>query len=258
MTEVAKTRTSFTVGQLADLVGVTVRTLHHYHEVGLLTPSNRTPSGYRLYSPGDVTRLQLIVVYRRLELPLDEIAVLLKDNTNLAEHLRRQRASVVNRLSEMNRLVSAIDSALEAAMNNNEQEPHAYKDVFGDTFDDWRNEAATTWGDTEAFRQSNERTASFSHEDWESVKNNGEVINAAFIDALRAGADPSSDQAMAAAEQHRIGIEQFFTCNYEMHQELAETYLSDERFFAYYETRAAGLAQYVRDAIFANAERNGA
>ena len=66
--------TTWTVGQVAELVGVTVRTLHHYDDIGLLVPSERSRAGYRLYTDRDLARLQQVVVYRRLEMPLEEIA----------------------------------------------------------------------------------------------------------------------------------------------------------------------------------------
>ena len=94
-----------TVGQVAERFAITVRTLHHYDEVGLLSPSERTRAGYRLYTDGDLTRLQHIVVYRRLGFALEEIALLLDDSAaDVAEHLRRQRAAVTSRLEEMRKL----------------------------------------------------------------------------------------------------------------------------------------------------------
>ena len=105
--------TTWTVGQVADLFGVTVRTLHHYDEIGLLTPSERSRAGYRLYTDADLVRLQQIVVYRRLELPLEEIASLLDGGEDAVTHLRRQREAVLTRLDELKELVGAIDRALE-------------------------------------------------------------------------------------------------------------------------------------------------
>ena len=66
-----------TVGQVAQAFGVTRRTLHHYDEIGLVVPSERTAAGYRLYTAADLTRLQHVVVYRRLGFALEEIALLL-------------------------------------------------------------------------------------------------------------------------------------------------------------------------------------
>ena len=82
----------WTVGQVADELGVTVRTLHHYDEIGLLHPSERTPAGYRLYTAEDLERLQNIVVYRRLGFPLEEIGELLDASSSppSTEHWRRR------------------------------------------------------------------------------------------------------------------------------------------------------------------------
>ncbi len=98
MTARTQQMTTWTVGQVADVLGVTVRTLHHYDEIGLLTPSDRSAAGYRLYTETDLARLQQIVVYRRLELPLERIRELLVGGADAREHLRRQREAVLARL----------------------------------------------------------------------------------------------------------------------------------------------------------------
>jgi MerR family transcriptional regulator, thiopeptide resistance regulator len=95
-----------TVGVVAERFGITVRTLHHYDEIGLLTPSRRAASGYRVYTSADLSRLSQIIVYRRLELSLDEIASLLNDGSEVS-HLVRQRERVMSRLDEMKGLVEA-------------------------------------------------------------------------------------------------------------------------------------------------------
>src|SRR4051794_16119272 len=102
MTETARGTTMWTVGQVAERSGVTVRTLHHYDEIGLVRPSRRSAAGYRLYADEDLVRLQHVVVYRRLGLALEEIAVLLDDpDADVAAHLRRQRNAVISRLDEL-------------------------------------------------------------------------------------------------------------------------------------------------------------
>lgn len=88
-----------TVGQVAERFGITVRTLHHYDEIGLLTPTRRGASGYRVYTSSDLTRLSQIIVYRRLEFTLDEIAMLLDEGDEVS-HLVRQRERVMSRLDE--------------------------------------------------------------------------------------------------------------------------------------------------------------
>ncbi|MDQ6641736.1 MAG: MerR family transcriptional regulator, partial [Actinomycetota bacterium] len=111
---VAAPAEALTVGQVAVDLGVTVRTLHHYDEIGLVRPSGRSQAGYRLYTRADLERLEAVVVYRRLGFPLGEIAALVEaTGADRAGHLRRQRAAVSTRLEEMHDLVKAIDRALE-------------------------------------------------------------------------------------------------------------------------------------------------
>jgi MerR family transcriptional regulator, thiopeptide resistance regulator len=74
-----KEAVGYTVGQVADLAGVTIRTLHHYDHIGLLTPSGRSDSGYRRYEHADLERLQQVLLYRELGFPLEEIATILDD-----------------------------------------------------------------------------------------------------------------------------------------------------------------------------------
>ena len=129
--------TALPVGQVAEQLGVTVRTLHHYDEIGLLVPSERTSAGYRLYTDKDIDRLQHVMVYRRLGFALEEIAHLLDDpSADLGEHLRRQREVVMSRMDEMRELVTAIDRALEQEMSGVKLTKEEQQELFGDGFSD--------------------------------------------------------------------------------------------------------------------------
>ena len=249
--------TTWTVGQVADVFGVTVRTLHHYDEIGLLTPSERTRAGYRLYTDEDLTRLQQIVVYRRLEMPLDEIATVLNRGEDAVTHLRRQRDAVMTRLDELTDIVVAIDRALEREMNDEPATTEDLKELFGDGFtDEYQQEAQDRWGDTDAWKQSAARTKSYTKDDWAAVKAEMEAVNAAFVAALQSGEPATSAAAMDAAEQHRRHIhDRFYDIDHDFHRGLADLYVSDPRFTKTYDDIAPGLAAYVRDAIHANADR---
>lgn len=252
-----------TVGQVADRFGVTVRTLHHYDDIGLLRPSERTTSGYRLYTDADLARLQHVVVYRRLGFALETIADLLDDDADrgtVAEHLRRQRGAVMSRLDELTSLVDAIDRALEKEMTGTELTPEEQRELFGDGFsDEYAAEAEQRWGDTPAWEQSRQRTARYTKADWEEVKVESDAINAAFVAALAAGLPAGSDEAMDAAERAREQIShRFYDLTPDFHRNLADMYISDPRFTKTYEDIHPGLARYLRDAIHANADRAAA
>ena len=250
--------TTWTVGQVADVFGVTVRTLHHYDEIGLLTPSERSRAGYRLYTDEDLTRLQQIVVYRRLEMPLEEIATLLDSDEDAVAHLRRQREAVMTRLDELTDIVVAIDRALEREMSNEPATTEELKELFGDGFkDEYQQEAQDRWGDTDAWKQSAARTKRYTKADWAEVKAEMEAVGAAFVAAKRSGEPATSEAAMDAAEAARLHIHnRFYDCSHDFHRNLGDMYVADPRFTKTYEDQEPGLAQYVRDAIHANADRH--
>ena len=249
--------TMLTVGQVAEQFDLTVRTLHHYDEIGLLSPSERSTAGYRLYTGQDVTRLQHVVVYRRLGFALEEIALLLEHPETVESHLRRQRAAVLSRLDEMRDLVTALDRALEREMSNQPATPEDMKELFGDGFYDSQAEAQERWGESDAWKQSKRRTDRYSKADFEQIKAEGDAVNLALVAALRSGAPATSTEAMDAAEAHRAHIERwFYDLDHGFHRGLADMYLADPRFTKTYEDQAPGLAQYVHDAIHANADRH--
>ncbi|GAA2208865.1 MerR family transcriptional regulator [Nonomuraea monospora] len=103
------------MGHVARLAGVSVRTLHHYDDIGLVRPSARTPAGYRAYAPADVERLREVLAYRRLGFGLREVADLVGDpSTNAVAHLRRLRGLLLERRDRADAMVAAIDRELAA------------------------------------------------------------------------------------------------------------------------------------------------
>jgi MerR family transcriptional regulator, thiopeptide resistance regulator len=248
----------YSVSQIARLAGVSVRTLHHYDQIGLLSPAGRSGAGYRRYRDDDLRRLQQIMFYRELGFALSDITDLVSDpDAEPAEHLRRQRELLVGRLERTRRLIQAVDTAMEAEKMGISLTPQERLEVFGsDDPEQYAAEAEARWGETEPYRQSRRRTRSHTKEDWLTIKAESDQITTAFAAAKAAGQAPGSAAAMDAAEQHRQHISRwFYDCPPDMHCGLGDMYVADERFAANYEPVAPGLAAYIRDAIAANAER---
>ncbi len=248
----------YSVGKVARLAAVTVRTLHHYEEVGVLTPSGRTGSGYRHYDHGDLERLQRILGYRELGFGLAEIARILDDPTvDPLEHLRRQHALLTDRADRLREQLAAIEKTMEARQMGIRLNPEEMFEVFGNV--DPTEHAAKVeqrWGDTDAYRESHRRTSSYAKEDWLRIRAESESIKQHLLRAMQGGQPPTSSEAMAAAEAHRQHISRwFYALDYQMHRGLGNMYGSDPGFRAHYDDRAPGLAAYVRDAIHANADR---
>jgi DNA-binding transcriptional MerR regulator len=250
---------SYSIGQVARLAGVTIRTLHHYDEIGLLSPGDRSGAGYRRYGDAEIVRLQQVMFYRELGFSLEEIAALLDDpGTDPVDHLRRQHELLVDRRVRVQAMVEAVEKAMEAAKMGISLTPEERFEVFG-TEDpgQYADEAQERWGDTEAYRQSQRRTKNYTKDDWLTIKAEAADIDRAFIEALTSGRPATGTAAVEAAERHRQHISRwFYDCSPEFHTGLADMYVADARFTENYERQAEGLAVYVHDAIHANADRD--
>ncbi|HEX2027197.1 MAG TPA: MerR family transcriptional regulator [Nitriliruptorales bacterium] len=246
-----------TIGEVAKLANVTVRTLHHYDEIGLVRPSGRTEAGYRLYDGSDLQRLQTVLFYRELGFPLDDIRAVMADaDFDRGQALREQRKLLEAQAHRLERMIAAVDAALQTHERGRTMSDEAMFAVFGDDQREFREEAEQRWGDTDAWAESRDRTARYTVQDWEDVKAESAAIMARILDAYRLGAAPDSDAAMDAVEAHRRQISaRFYECSHEMHVGLGEMYVADPRFTATYEGLAEGLTGWVREAIRANADR---
>ena len=249
----------YTVGEAAHLANVSVRTLHHYDDVGLLKPSARSPAGYRLYSADDLRRLQQILLYRELDFGLDEIASMLSDpDAGTDEHLRRQHQLLRARRDRAARLLTAIEREMEARKMGISLTPEEQLEIFGtDNLEEHAAEAEQRWGNTDAWQESRRRTAAYTKQDWITIKAEADANITAFADAIRAGEPADGTVAMDLAEYHRQHLSRwFYECSYDMHRGLAELYVSDPRYMASYDEIEPGFSHYVHDAIMANADRD--
>jgi MerR family transcriptional regulator, thiopeptide resistance regulator len=248
--------TSYTVSDLARMSGVTVRALHHYDEIGLLVPSDRTAAGYRTYSRGDAERLGHVLAYRACGLPLADIRALLDaDDVDRSGHLRRQLDLLRARAAHLDRQLQALTSAWEATTMGINLDPDEILEVFGEHDPtQYAAEAEERWGSTDAYRESHRRTGAYTKADWQRLGAESEAIAEELAACLRAGLPADGDRAKAAAEAHREHIDRwFYPCSHDMQVALADMYVQDPRFRANYDDRHPGLADYVNDAIVANA-----
>lgn len=253
------TTEALTVGELARLAGVTVRTLHHYDEIGLLEPSERGHGGRRAYSAADAARLGRILGYRALDLPLDAVAELLDGGPDEeASQLRHQLGLLDERIAHLTRIRDHVRITLEAHAMSIDLTPEERLEVFGAGNDpaQYDAEVRERWGDTDAYRQSRARTGSYSKEDWVRIKAQGDAIEHALADAMAAGEPATGTAAMDLAERYVAHMSgSYFDDVRAIQRDLAEMWVADPRFRAHYEQRAPGLAEYARAAVLANADR---
>lgn len=262
MTETAQ-HGELTVGRVADLVGVSVRTLHHWDDIDLVRPGGRSWSGYRLYGAEDIARIHRVLVYRELGLALAQIQQILDDpGVDPLEHLQRQRSLLEERIRRLERTARAVDEMIERTtmteQKNLNLSPEEQSRIFGTDWDPaYQDEARERWGNTEAWKQSVERTGNWDAEQWQQLKSENEALEADLADAMRREVTPGSEEANALAERHRASIERHYDCSHSMQVLLARMYTEDPRFTAHYDEQAPGLAAWLRRVIEENARAHG-
>ena len=247
-----------TIGEAAKLAHVSVRTLHHYDKLGLLSPSARSEAGYRLYAPGDLERLQQILFYKELGFGLEDIRDLVADpGFDRREALVSQRELIAGRAKRLGAMLELIDKTLMALQGGIPMTKEEMFEVFGD-FDpaEHEDEVKERWGDTEAYKESARRTKGYTRADWQRIKDEGAAEMANMVDLFDQGVDPEDARAMDVAEEARLTIDRnFYPCPHRMHVGLGEMYVADPRFTAFYDNQRAGLAKWFSAAIKANAGR---
>jgi DNA-binding transcriptional MerR regulator len=247
---------TYTVSEASRLARITVRTLHHYDEIGLLVPSQRTPNGYRHYTDADLQRLHQILLFKELGFSLEAIQSLIDEpEADRRAALLSQRQSLQEQQHKTAAVIRAIETAIQALEGENTMDTNDMFDGF-DEFEHakYADEARERWGETEAYQESARRTKRYSKDDWTRMKAEMDAITQGIAQLMQAGRRVDDSEVTGLAEQHRLHIDRwFYPCSHEFHVALGEMYVADARFTETYEKVGTGLAQYFRDAIVANA-----
>ncbi|MGN6326353.1 MerR family transcriptional regulator [Pseudolysinimonas sp.] len=237
-----------TVGRAAARLGLTVRTLHHWDEIGLARPSSRTAAGYRMYTVADVERLRRVVAYRELGLDLGAVRAVLDDPTvDIATELRAQRARLAERIDRLASLSDDLERMADAHERGVLLSDAEQRTSFGPGWDPaWAAEARQRYGATDQWRQYAERSAGRSAEEWRSIARTAQEFDTALADAMAAGVEPGSAEADRLVDRHREVFSAYFPLTREMQVLLGRRYERDPGFAAHYERLRPGLASWLR------------
>lgn len=245
----------YTVKALAELAGVTPRTLRWYDQTGLLKPLRTTEAGYRLYGPKQLDRLQDILFYRELGLDLASIRAILDDpafdrQTALQSHLTELKARRA-RLDELILTVQRTIDNLKGGTKMTDQEKfEAFKRNAVAAMEAAHGaESRQKYGDAEVDR-ANACVLALTQEEYTAWKALGDEILQALAAAVQAGADPAGPEGQRVAVLHRRWLSYSWEAyTPQAHAGLAELYVSDPRFTAYYDREVSGCAAFLRDAV---------
>ncbi|QGU08257.1 HTH-type transcriptional activator TipA [Corynebacterium occultum] len=237
----------YQIGEAADILQVSTRTLRHWDAIGLLEPGWRTWSGHRLYTEEDLQLALQILVYREAGVPLKEIAELLAEPGSGTQRLQHQRELLVERIAQLHRMVRAVDQILEEdEMKKKPLSAGEKMEIFGgDWKPEYEQEAEQRWGDTPEWEQSRNTQQKMGREDWERVKAEHDEFITRLIDAAQRGLTPGSGEAAELVEAHRRSISQWYEVSPSKQVLLARMYVADERFNATYQGQAAYLLSLV-------------
>lgn len=248
---------AYTVHQLASLAGVSVRTLHYYDEVGLLSPSYIEPNGYRRYQHKELLRLQQILFFRELEFSLEDIKHMLNSaQYNAVTALRDQQSALRLKQKHLQKLIKTIDTTINHMTHKTTMPDEELYNAFKDEdVKHYQAEVQDRWGNTEAYKQSMARVSKITKAEMQQLKDDGKKFTQKLADAMNK--DIRSPEVQALIAEHYKGIQFFYDCPLEMYRNLGQMYVNDPRFTKYYDKFKPGLAVFVRDAIgyFVNKSR---
>ena len=236
------------IKEFAELTGVSVRTLHYYDEIGLLKPSFvDEQNGYRFYDETSLERMQEILFYRELDFPLKSIAgILASPNYDKQKALAEQKRLLTLKKERLTRLIAALEQAEKgeitmSAFDNSEYETARQQ---------YEDEAKQRWGDMDAYRESQAKTAGYSKDKWNDVLAGMNGVFAELAECKNCGESTDSDTAQQLVKKLQDYItENFYHCTDDILAGLGQMYICDERFKNNIDSHGEGTAEFVSEAI---------
>lgn len=220
--------TTYTVKQLADLAGVSRRTLHYYDRIGLLRPGSVAANGYRRYGRAELLRLQQILFYRELGLSLEQIGRILDDpGFDALSALVEHRAALLSGVQRLQRLVGTVDQTILMLKGEIPMNEQRLFDVFNEEQQkEYEEEAIRRWG--EQVRVSAQKWNSYTAEQKAAIGQEGEANYREMLAHMAEGpASPAVQAAVAKWHQH---MRYFYEPDVEILEGLGHMYNQDPRF----------------------------
>jgi len=244
----------YTIKKIADLAGVTTRTLRYYDQLGLLIPSEIGENGYRYYDHNCLLRLQQVLYFRELDVPLKEIQYILsRPDFQLLPALENHRDALNNQEKRINKLLETLGktiSSLQGAGNMSEKE---YFEGFDET--QYEDETRERWGGTPQYAESQRKWSSYSKGQKEEIKEEGVRISIRMVTENPEASPGDPDVQTAVGEYYEYLNKYFYSCEVEFMRGLADMWVQDPGFAVNYERIRKGGAAFVRKAVHIYCDR---
>ena len=238
----------FTVKQLSRMAGITPRTLHYYDEIGLLPPETVAENGYRYYGEQSLLRLQQILLYRQLDLPLEDIRdILTRRDFDVLGALEQHRRELGRRMAQLERLMATVDDTILYVKGEKDMSKKQFFEGFSDEQQAAYEKEAAERYDPATVQASHKKWQAYSAAEKEQIGIEGEAVYTDLVQAIPLG--PASAQAQAAVARWRKHIEYFWTPKDAQLIGLAANYSDDPRFKERFDKIDPRLAQFILDAV---------
>ena len=238
----------YTVKQLSSLAGVSSRTLHYYDQIGLLKPESRGRNGYRQYGDESLLKLQQILFYRELGVPLDKIkAILTRPDFDVAAALESHRAALLRQVERTERLIQTVDDTILHLKGKKDMSKKALFEAFSEEEQEKYAEEAARMYDAEIVRASNHKWKAYSAEEKQRILEEGSQVYVDMVAAMPKSAD--SHEVQAIVERWRKHMDYFWTPNLDQLLALAEGYNTDPRFKSNFDKMHPDLAAFMKEAV---------
>lgn len=240
---------SYTINQLAKIANVSVRTLHHYDDIGLLSSLRNDKNKYRIYEEKDLLKLQQVLFFRELDFKLKDIKSIIENPSfDIQEALKDHKKMILLRRKRLDALVMTIDKTINKITKKKNMKDEELYDAFKDEDQkQYAEEAKIRWGNTDAYKQSKERVSKMTKAQMDQIKKDADLFMKEITRHLNE--DPTSEVVQKLIKQHYESLRTFYDPNPELYRGLAQMYITDPRFTTYYEKYAKGLAQFMHDAM---------
>ncbi|MET0785523.1 MAG: MerR family transcriptional regulator [Paenisporosarcina sp.] len=245
----------YTVQKLGQMAGISTRTLRYYDEIDILKPARMSSSGYRIYGQNEVDRLQQILFYRELGMKLEMIKDIVTSPTfNGAMALKEHQTQLLDKRAQLDLLIANVEKTISSiegrmTMTNNEKFEGFKQKMIDDNEKTFGKEIREKYGD-DTVNKSNAKVKNMTQAQHDEVTRLAEEVSTTLAEAFKTG-DPSSELAQKAADLHKKWLLFYWTeYSKEAHAGLAQMYVDDERFTAYYDKEQPGTAEFLRDAIY--------
>lgn len=244
----------YTIQKLGNLAGVSTRTLRYYDEIGLLKPARTSSSGYRIYGQREVDLLQQILFYRELGLSLEDIrSIVTEPGFDGTRALREHRNQLLDKRKQLDALITNVEKTMASqegriTMSDREKFEGFKRQLIDENEQKYGQEIREKYGEA-TVEKSNRKLMNMTEEEYEKVTQLANEVNATLAEAFKTG-DPAGELAQKAADLHKQWLT-FYWSEYskEAHAGLAQMYVDDERFTAYYDKDQPGTAEFLRDAV---------